>query len=354
MTSSTWSGLDVGAVERLGDRGAAEVGRVERGEAAAHLPEGGAGGGEDHGLRHLHLSSGAPRGGSSGGNDSRPAAISSAARAGRGRRQAAGRGRGRPRRRPPVRGRGAARAAGRRAAAPATPRAASRRRAVIHPEAPERVGVIGLGKREDFDPERARVAAAIAAQGGGGAEGDLARDRGPRRRRAASAVAAALVEGADPRHLPLRPLQVARRRRGRRRGREAEAEARVADPARRRRRWPRRPRPPGSPPRPPTAPASSRTCPRTSSPPPTWPSAREELAGEHDAVSVEVMDREEIVAQGDGRPRGRLAGHRRGAEADRPPLRGRRRRRAARPGRQGRHLRLRRDLDQARRRRCTR
>jgi leucyl aminopeptidase len=35
---------------------------------------------------------------------------------------------------------------------------------VIHPERPERVAVIGLGERGDFSPERARVAAAIAAK----------------------------------------------------------------------------------------------------------------------------------------------------------------------------------------------
>ena len=34
---------------------------------------------------------------------------------------------------------------------------------LVHPDNPERVAVVGLGKREDFEPERARVAAAIAA-----------------------------------------------------------------------------------------------------------------------------------------------------------------------------------------------
>ena len=34
---------------------------------------------------------------------------------------------------------------------------------LVHPDKPERVAVVGLGKREDFEPERARVAAAIAA-----------------------------------------------------------------------------------------------------------------------------------------------------------------------------------------------
>ena len=39
-----------------------------------------------------------------------------------------------------------------------------RKSAVVHPEKPGSVVVIGLGKKDDFTPERARVAAAIAAQ----------------------------------------------------------------------------------------------------------------------------------------------------------------------------------------------
>jgi leucyl aminopeptidase len=38
-----------------------------------------------------------------------------------------------------------------------------KRAALIHPDAPERALVIGLGERDDLDPERVRVAAAIAA-----------------------------------------------------------------------------------------------------------------------------------------------------------------------------------------------
>ena len=57
--------------------------------------------------------------------------------------------------------------------------------------------------------------------------------------------------------------------------------------------------------------------------------------------------------QEDGRPGGGQPGQRRGAAADRPALRGRRRG-ADRPGRQGGDLRQRRDLDQAGDRRCTR
>ena len=54
-------GLHLGAVERLRDRGAAQVGGIEGRETAAHLPEGGPGGGEDDRLRHLRLSSGPTR-----------------------------------------------------------------------------------------------------------------------------------------------------------------------------------------------------------------------------------------------------------------------------------------------------
>jgi leucyl aminopeptidase len=38
---------------------------------------------------------------------------------------------------------------------------------VVHPEQPSRVLVVGLGKREDLDPERARIAAALAAKEAG-------------------------------------------------------------------------------------------------------------------------------------------------------------------------------------------
>ena len=47
---------------------------------------------------------------------------------------------------------------------------------MLHPEQPARVLVVGLGKREELDAERARVAAALAAQRGGQAE---ARPRSP-------------------------------------------------------------------------------------------------------------------------------------------------------------------------------
>jgi leucyl aminopeptidase len=52
------------------------------------------------------------------------------------------------------------------AAAPgaADAKAAFKKLAVIHPAQPARVLVVGLGKREDLDPERARIAAALAAK----------------------------------------------------------------------------------------------------------------------------------------------------------------------------------------------
>jgi leucyl aminopeptidase len=70
-----------------------------------------------------------------------------------------------------------------------------RKATTIHPDAPDRVVVIGLGKREDFEPERARVAAAIAAKAAGGLKATSLAialpDAGD-----AEATAAALVEGA--------------------------------------------------------------------------------------------------------------------------------------------------------------
>src|SRR5262249_37692608 len=50
-------GVDLGALESLRDRRAAEIGGIEGRETAAHLPEWGSGRGEDDRLRHLRLSS---------------------------------------------------------------------------------------------------------------------------------------------------------------------------------------------------------------------------------------------------------------------------------------------------------
>ena len=62
-------------------------------------------------------------------------------------------------------------------------RNAYRKSILIHPESPERVVVVGIGARDEFDPERARVAAAIAAKQAAGLQ--------------ATSLAVALPEGAD-------------------------------------------------------------------------------------------------------------------------------------------------------------
>src|SRR6478672_10660413 len=50
------------------------------------------------------------------------------------------------------------------AAGAADAKGAYRKLTTIHPEKPRRALVVGLGKPEDMDAERARVAAALAAQ----------------------------------------------------------------------------------------------------------------------------------------------------------------------------------------------
>jgi len=72
-----------------------------------------------------------------------------------------------------------------------------RKSAVVHPESPGSVVVIGLGKRDDFTPERARVAAAIAAQAGAKRKAtSLAMAVPDEGGGESAATAAALVEGA--------------------------------------------------------------------------------------------------------------------------------------------------------------
>ena len=81
--------------------------------------------------------------------------------------------------------------------------------ALLHPDPPARLLVVGLGKRDEFDSERARVAAALAVREAGKLEassiawqlpdeGDSQRSRRSDRRRH------------DPRLIPLRPLQALR------------------------------------------------------------------------------------------------------------------------------------------------
>jgi leucyl aminopeptidase len=75
-------------------------------------------------------------------------------------------------------------------------RAAFKRTALLRPGSPERVLVVGLGSRGDFDPERARVAAAIASRQAASLEARTLAwavpDEGD-----SAAVAAALVEGTE-------------------------------------------------------------------------------------------------------------------------------------------------------------
>ncbi|MBM3667264.1 MAG: leucyl aminopeptidase [Actinobacteria bacterium] len=72
-----------------------------------------------------------------------------------------------------------------------------RKSALIHPESPARVAVVGMGKREDFELERARVAAAIAAKAAAGLRASTLAIALPGETGAEPGdVAAALVEGA--------------------------------------------------------------------------------------------------------------------------------------------------------------
>ena len=66
---------------------------------------------------------------------------------------------------------------------------------LVHPGTPRRALVVGLGDRDDFTPERARVAAAIAARTAASMEASSLALRGPDGDDPA-AVASAMVEGA--------------------------------------------------------------------------------------------------------------------------------------------------------------
>jgi leucyl aminopeptidase len=71
-----------------------------------------------------------------------------------------------------------------------------RKATVLYPERPGRVAVVGLGKREDFEPERARVAAALAAKRAGALKATSIAIKVPDTGGDQPEVAAALVEGA--------------------------------------------------------------------------------------------------------------------------------------------------------------
>ena len=70
-----------------------------------------------------------------------------------------------------------------------------RKTALVHPESPGRALVVGLGDRDEFEPERARVAAAIAAQRASSLQARSLAMAAPGADDG-KAVAAALVEGA--------------------------------------------------------------------------------------------------------------------------------------------------------------
>ncbi len=72
---------------------------------------------------------------------------------------------------------------------------AYRKTALIHPEAPPRALVVGLGDRDEFEPERARVAGAIAARTAGSVDATSMTIAGPDSGDP-KALATAAVEGA--------------------------------------------------------------------------------------------------------------------------------------------------------------
>ena len=74
-------------------------------------------------------------------------------------------------------------------------KSAYKKATLIHPDTPRRALVVGLGDRKEFTPERARVAAAIAARRAAAMDASSLSLRGPDGEDPA-AVAAAIVEGA--------------------------------------------------------------------------------------------------------------------------------------------------------------
>ena len=74
-------------------------------------------------------------------------------------------------------------------------KAAYKKATLVHPGTPRRALVVGLGDRNDFDPERARVAAAIAARTAASMDASSLALRGPDADDPAP-VATAMVEGA--------------------------------------------------------------------------------------------------------------------------------------------------------------
>ena len=152
-----------------------------------------------------------------------------------------------------------------------------------------RVIVVGLGKRDELDAEKARVAAAAVAGAGEGARRQVAvlgRARRARRRRA-------LVEGTLLAALQVRPLQVRGRRRRRRR-------ARVARDRRRRDADEAVERGPRDAPRPPNRARDLQNLPANVATPEFLAERAAEIADEHESLEVELLDRDAIVARGMG------------------------------------------------------
>ncbi len=212
----------------------------------------------------------------------------------------------------------------------------------FHLDDPQWLLVVGLGKREDADAERLRVAAALAAKEAGRLEASSIAwalpDTGD-----ADAAAEALVTGtilgayrfdrfkgkgaaeddAPPPSVEsltlLGPEGIAAAAETARVYAEAQNRARDLQ----------------------STPANFAT--------PSFLAARaEEIAAGHEAVTVDVLGPRADRRQGHGRAGRRQPRRRRAGPADRPALLRRRLRPDPRPGRQGRHLRHRRDLAEAR------
>ena len=169
-----------------------------------------------------------------------------------------------------------------------------RKSVVLHPDRPERALVVGLGPRDEFDPERARVAGAIAARNAAalkaGSLAVLPPDEGD-----SGDVAAALVEGAILASYRFDRFKSSRNGEGEAKpgrlesitvlggseaGGRVEA-ARVASEAANRAR-------------------ELQDLPSNVVTPSYLAERAEAIAAEHDAVTAEVMGREEIASKGMG------------------------------------------------------
>ena len=91
----------------------------------------------------------------------------------------------------------------------AAAKSAFKKVAVLHPDEPATALVVGLGEPAKLDPERLRVAAAIAAKRAAGLDAKSVAWALPGAADAAEA-AAAIVEGTILAGLPVRPLLLAR------------------------------------------------------------------------------------------------------------------------------------------------